>query len=153
MNYSSNNDQEFEINTIVFDLNGVLTIQGEIVPGVKERVEQLNQMGIKTVFITGNRRGTADDVSAALGMEFKVGKTAAEKEQLFLEFDTATTAAIGNTRIDIGMLKHAAISVATIQSEGIHTGLIAHADILVPSVLDAMDLFIDPDSLGSAMKT
>ena len=55
-------------------------------------------------------------------------------------------------RIDIETFKHAKISILTLQSEGIHVDVIPFADIIVPSVIDALDLFIDKDSLIATMK-
>lgn len=146
------NSGEFEIKTIVLDLNGTLSVKGKIPDGVKERFSKLKEMDIDVFLFTGDQRGTAEDLCRKLGIDFKKAKSVEDKERFFLEFDPETTAAIGNARIDIGKFKHAKISVATIQSEGIHTDIIQHVDIIVPSILDALDLFIDPNSLIATMK-
>jgi soluble P-type ATPase len=74
------------------------------------------------------------------------------KSCFFLENDIETTAAIGNARIDIGKFKHAKLSIATLQSEGIHTGILPYVDIIVPNINDALDLFIDSDALIATMR-
>jgi P-type E1-E2 ATPase len=152
MKYKLQGDKEIEVKTIILDLNGTLSVKGKIVEGVKERFAKLKEMGIDVVFLSGDQRGTAEDLAKDLGIEFTKAKTGKDKEHLFLKHDPNTTAAIGNARIDNGKFKHAIVSVATIQAEGIHVGVLQHVDILVTSVLDALDIFIDPNSLAATMK-
>jgi soluble P-type ATPase len=141
-----------EINTIVLDLNGTLSVMGEIVDGVVERIAALKKIGINVILFTGDQRGNAADFCTALGIEFRKASNSAEKEKLFLELDYNTTAAIGNARIDIGKFKHAALSIATLQAEGIHAGILPYVDIIVPCITNALDLFIDPDALKATMR-
>lgn len=143
---------ELEINTIVLDLNGTLSVKGEIAEGVKERVFKLKELGFKIILFTGDQRGTAETLCKELGIEFERASSSEEKENLFLKLDTKTTTAIGNARIDIGTFKHAALRIATLQAEGIHTGIIPHVDIIVNNINDALDLFIDGDSLVATMR-
>ncbi|SRR5260221_1269534 len=144
---------EIEIKTIVLDLNGTLSVKNIIPEGVKERLTTLKEMGFKVILFTGDQRGTAAEMSANLGIEFFKAKTSDEKEELFLKLDTETTAAIGNARIDLGKFKHAKVSIATLQAEGIHTGILPFVDVIVPSINDALDFFIDKDIFGATMRT
>jgi soluble P-type ATPase len=141
-----------EINTIVLDLNGTLSVMGKIVEGVVERIAVLKKLGINVILFTGDQRGNAADFCKELGIEFRKASNSAEKEKLFLELDSNTTAAIGNARIDIGKFKHAALSIATLQAEGIHAGILSYVDIIVPCINNALDLFIDADALKATMR-
>lgn len=144
---------EIEIDTIVLDLNGTLSVNGQVVDGAKERLSALRQMGFEVILFTGDQRGTAGDLCSDLGIKFHKAVTSKEKEELFLKLDVEKTAAIGNARIDNGTFKHAKISVATLQAEGIHTGILQYVDVIVPSINDALDLFIDKNSLCATMRT
>ena len=62
------------------------------------------------------------------------------------------TAAIGNARIDMGTFKQAKVSIATLQAEGIHTEILEHVDIIVPSILDALNFFLDEHTFSSTMR-
>lgn len=141
-----------EINTIVLDLNGTLAVQGKIVNGAKERLRKVNDLGIRVLLFTGDARGNANSFCSELGIEFKKAGSQREKEQFFLELDTKKTAAIGNARIDNGNFKHAKLSIATLQAEGIHTGILKHVDIIVLSINDALDLFLDVDTMKATMR-
>lgn len=152
MKYQVTGVGEIEINTIVLDLNGTLAVKGIIPDGVKERLLKLKELGIAVTLFTGDQRGNAQELCDDLGISFSKAKTSEDKERLFLELDPETTAAIGNARIDNGKFKHAKVSVATLQAEGIHTGILEHVDVIVPSINDALDLFIDPDIFGATMR-
>lgn len=144
---------EIEINTIVFDLNGTLQVNGIIPEGVKGRLAKLRENGMQLVFFSGDARGNAQDIANELGIEFRKCVNGAEKEREFLTFDVNTTAAIGNARIDIGKFKHARLSIGTLQSEGIHVEILKYIDVLVPSINDALDFFLDEGTFKGTMRT
>ena len=75
-----------------------------------------------------------------------------EKKKNFLTFDVNKTAAIGNARIDIGKFKHAKLSIATLQAEGIHTEILKYVDVIVPTINDALDFFLDEDTFKGTMR-
>lgn len=153
MKYKIPDVGEIEINTIVLDLNGTLAVKGAIPAGVKERIAKLKDLGFELLLFTGDQRGNAQELCNSLGITLKRASNAKEKEDLFLELNYNTTAAIGNARIDSGTFKHAKIAIATLQSEGIHTGILSDVDVIVPSINDALDFFIDPNILAATMRT
>ena len=143
---------DMEIRTIVLDLNGTLSVHGNIVEWVPERLNKLRELGFEIVLFTGDQRGNGQSLCDELGIGFKKAKSLEDKEKYFLEYDPETTAAIGNARIDIGKFRHAKLSIATLQSEGIHIGILEYVDIIVPNICDALDLFLDPDALIATMR-
>lgn len=143
---------EIEINTIVFDLNGTLQVKGQIPEGVKPRLKKLSDLGFELIFFSGDARGNALEIAKELGINFIKTVSGIEKEQAFLKYDPSTTAAIGNARIDIGKFKHAKLSIATLQSEGIHTGILEHVDVIVPTIIDALDFFLDEGTFKGTMR-
>lgn len=152
MNHNQSQTGEFEITTIVLDLNGTLAVQGRIVEGAKERIKILSDLGIRVILLTADRRGNAKEMCEALGIELFKANSSEEKADLFRQLDAEKTVSIGNARIDIGMFKYAKLSIATLQAEGIHTGILEHVDIIVPSINNALDLFIDRNSLNATMQ-
>jgi soluble P-type ATPase len=143
---------EIEIKTIVFDLNGTLQVNGVVPEGLKERMEKLKSLGFKLVFFSGDVRGNAPKVAHELGIDFISTFNAEDKEREFLKFDTNTTAAVGNARIDIGTFKHAVLSIATLQSEGIHIEILKYVDVIVPHINDALDFFINEGTFKGTMR-
>ncbi len=146
------NREKIEIKTILLDLNGTLSVKGKIISGAVKKIKKLEKIGYNIILLTGNQRGNADKLCKKLGIEYKICKNQKEKEKAILNLEPEHCASIGNSRIDIETFKHAKISILTLQKEGIHIDVIPFADIIVPSVVDALDLFIDKDSLIATMK-
>jgi len=114
--------------------------------------QKLKAMGMRVILLSGDQRGNALKIAQDLGIEFKKASTAEEKSQVVSILDSRHLVAIGNARIDIGMFKQAKLSIATLQGEGIHIGILNHVDILVTSINDALNLLIDGDSLATMRK-
>jgi len=141
-----------EINTIVLDLNGTLSVRGVVAASTKEIIQELKNLGYQLVLISGDIRGSAKQIADELGLELYLGKTSIEKAAQMQQFDKTKTAAIGNARIDIGTFENAALSIATIQAEGIHTGILKYVDILIPNIDDALRLFMDKKSMEGTLR-
>ncbi len=152
MKYNISGVGEMEINTIVMDLNGTLAIRGEVVKGVKEKLSELKGKGFKLILVSSDQRGNAKEISKELEIEFYAAKTLEEKAKFMQNLNTENVAAIGNARVDIGLFSNAKLSIATLQAEGIHAGIIKHVDIIVPSIIDALNLLLDKDTISSTMK-
>ena len=140
------------IKTIILDLNGTLSVGGQVPEGVKPRLQKLKGMGFRVLFFTGNTRNDADDLATDLDIEWKLAKNATEKRDLALELDPGTCASIGNGRIDLELMKTVKLRVVTLQSEGVHVETLMHSDILIPTINDALDLFIDSQRLVATLR-
>lgn len=152
MIYNVPGEGSIELKTIILDLNGTLSVKGKIPEGVKERLQKLTELGFEVVLFTGDQRGTADELTKDLGISFLKTKDTQEKENAAKEFDASKTVAIGNARIDIGTFRNARLKIATLQAEGIHTGILSEVDVVVPSINDAFDFLIDPDIFSATMR-
>ena len=141
-----------EINTIVLDLNGTLAVKGIVSDKTKELILKLKELNYRIVLISGDIRGNAKTISDELELELFLGATSQEKAEQMQQFDKETTASIGNARIDIGTFENSKISIATMQSEGIHTGILNYVDVIVPTIEDALSLFIDIKSLAGTLR-
>lgn len=69
MTYDIPGQGQFEIQTLILDLNGTLSVAGTVPDGVKERLDQLKAKGLKVLFFTGNTRNDADDLALELEPE------------------------------------------------------------------------------------
>lgn len=141
--------------TVILDLNGTLSVHGVVDDLVEERLERLKSLGTRIILLSGDQRGTAATIAAKLGLELFLARDGQEKGAVMdrLGLDIKTTVSIGNARIDIPTFERASLRIATLQAEGIHADIIGHVDIIVPSIVDALDLLLDPDSLSATMRT
>lgn len=152
MKYTVSGVGEIELNTIILDLNGTLAVRGKVPNGVAERIRKLKDIGFTCILFSGDQRGNAKQLAQDLGIDFVLTKDGDSKRQAAQKYDKEHTVAIGNGSIDIGVYENAKVRIGTLQAEGIHTAILAYIDVLVPSIIDALDLLLDPDSLAATMR-
>ena len=142
-----------EIKYVVFDLNGTLSNNGKIDISVEELLDILQQRGVKTIMITSDQRNNASTIAARLEIDFVIAKDSKIKgDYIKQNLEKEYTVAIGNARNDIPMFKNSALSIVTLQSEGIHVDVLKYADIVVPSFKDALNLLVDKDTFEATLK-
>ena len=152
MLYKIPGQTDLEIKTIILDLNGTLSVAGRVPDGVKERVDQLKGGGFNVLFFTGNTRNDADDLASNLGIEWKLAKDAQEKREAAIRLEPETCASIGNGLIDLELMKVVKLRVVTLQAEGVHVQTLLNSDIIIPTINDALDLFIDERRLIATLR-
>jgi soluble P-type ATPase len=152
MLYTIHGRDQLEIQTIILDLNGTLSVGGVVPRGVKERLAGLKDKGFKVLFFTGNTRNDADELAAALDIEWRLAKSAEDKRNLALELNPGTCASIGNGLIDLELMKAVKLRIVTLQAEGVHVQTLLNSDIVVPNINDALDLFIDERRLIATLR-
>lgn len=146
------NLEEIELETLILDLNGTLTINGKLVKGVEKRIKYLRQKGFKIVLFSGDTRGNGDIIAKKLGIQLIKTPTGKDKMVEAKKLNPKTCVAIGNGLIDVLLFKTVKLSIATIQSEGVYQKTLAQADIIVTSILDALDLLINEKSLIATLR-
>ena len=151
MDYHTN-DGNYVLDTLVLDLNGTLTVRGKVPYGVWWRLRRLRRRGFEVLLITGNQRHNAAFIAHHLGITFLEAHNAHEKDLAVRRLKHKGLVAVGNARIDIPTFKHAKIAIATLQDEGIHPDILAHVDIVVPSITAALDVLLDKDTFSATMK-
>lgn len=152
MTYDIPGQEKIEIKTIILDLNGTLSVAGAVPEGVKERLDQLKAKGFKVVFFTGNTRNDADELAVTLGIEWKLAKNAEDKKNLALELEPETCVSIGNGLIDLELMKTVKLRIVTLQAEGVHVQTLLNSDVVIPTINDALDLFLDEQRLIATLR-
>ena len=145
------NSHDYELDTLILDLNGTLTVGGVMDETIVPLLQWLQDAWWKCYLLTGNQRWNAH-VFETYWLEIIEVSDAAGKEAFIRSLHVEHCVAIGNARIDIGMFKHAKISIATLQGEWIHKDIIDHVDIIVPSMKNALELLVDTDRFAATMK-
>lgn len=140
----------YDLDTIVLDLNWTLTVGGVINDSTKVIIDQLMQNKWKLYLLTWNQRWNAGEFES-LWIEVIIAKNSEEKADFMKTLNSDNVVSIWNARIDIWMFKNSSISIATLQSEWIHTWILWHVDILVPSIDDALYLFLDSNRFAATM--
>jgi P-type E1-E2 ATPase len=143
---------KLELKTIVLDLNGTIAVGGKLVKGVSKRLKTLNQKGFNIIFFSGDTRGNAKNLADKLGIQFIKASTAKDKDKEISKLDPQSCVAIGNGLIDLLKIRKAKLGIVTLQAEGVHTKTLLEADVVVPSINDALDLLIDEKNLIATLR-
>lgn len=139
------------IDTIILDLNGTLCVGGKLVPGVVERIQQLRQK-CHLVLCSGDTRGDASHLADELAITFAKTASGQDKANEADKFQADTCAAIGNGLIDLQLIQRVKLGIVVLQGEGVHAKTFLAADIIVPNVNDALDLFLDEQRLIATLR-
>jgi soluble P-type ATPase len=144
--------EKLEINTLLLDLNGTLTVDGVMPLGTLNQIGQLKEQGFRPVLISGNTRGDAEEIALDLDIDFRQATTAEDKAMVGKGYELRTAAVIGNGLIDEKLMLIARLGIVTLQAEGAHPKTLLAADIVVPTITDAFDLFLKPERMIATMR-
>lgn len=151
MIYTSNQWQEYDLDTMILDLNGTLQVWWIISNETILLIWKLKEVWWKVYVLTADIRWNAHELEK-YWLIVQIIRNGSDKEAFIRTQDVSKCVAIWNARVDIPKCKLAAISIATIQWEWIHADLIQHVDILIPTIEDALHLFIDSSRFSATMK-
>jgi soluble P-type ATPase len=144
----------YPIRHLLLDLNGTLTLDGVLIPGVRERILDLSKK-LDIHILTADTFGSAAMVCHGLPVTLHI---IPERDQIlakqkYLRGLPLKTVAIGNGRNDMGMLVDAALGIAVMGPEGTSTEVLRAADVVTASINDALDLLINPDRLKATLRS
>ena len=139
---------------LVSDFTGTLSVDGRLLPGVKERLNKVAEL-VKIHILTADTFGKARASLRGIRCEIRIleGKRHdIQKKDYVNMLGTEKVIALGNGKNDRSMLKTARIGVAVCLEEGCATEAITSADILVISPLDALDLLLKPKRCKATLR-
>ena len=143
-----------EIRQAVLDYNGTIAVDGLILEELKPRLSKLLEQ-IPIYVLTADTYGTVRTQCEPLGLQvrtFPREGAAAYKETIVRELGQGC-ACFGNGFNDIRMFDAADLSVAVLEGEGLCAALLSHADVLVRSAAEGLDLLLIPDHLRATLRT
>lgn len=144
---------KLELDSIILDLNGTLTIDGKLAKGVLSKIEKLKKLGFIIYLFSGDTRGNGTEIAKKLNITFIKTINKDDKADEIKKLNPDKCVAIGNGFIDIEKIKLAKLSIVTLQKEGAFTKTLLESDIIVPSIIDALDLLIDSNKLIATLRS
>ncbi|HKV01880.1 MAG TPA: HAD hydrolase family protein [Ktedonobacteraceae bacterium] len=135
----------------VFDVNGTLAVDGVPLPGVVDLLQELS--GHLTIHaLTAGTHGNIPMLEKVFGFPLQIISTGDEKTRYVEQLGPASVIVFGNGVNDIGMLRLAAIGVAILAGEGVASGAVHAADVLVSGPLEAIELLLQPKRLIATLR-
>jgi P-type E1-E2 ATPase len=145
---------DLSLEHLVLDINGTLTTDGRLLPGVAERMDALREQ-VQVHLLTADTRGTAQALAEQLQASYarvQPGQEAEQKRAFLQSLGADQVAAIGNGNNDALMLAAARLGIAVIGDEGCAKASILAADIVTNDIKDALDLLLQPTRLLSTLR-
>jgi len=140
---------EYRFEHLVLDLNGTITLDGNIIEGVSDRLGLLHNI-IDVLVVTADTRGKAQELGQSLGVKIhkvKPGDEQAQKLRLVQELGKDTTVSIGNGSNDAFMLKGSSLGICVLGPEGMSFEAMANSDLITADINAALDLLLKPERL------
>lgn len=146
--------EELTLSHLILDYNGTIAEDGEIIPGIAPRLAELSR-DLHICVITADTHGTAAKKCEGLPLEVltfpttQVGQIKADEARKL----SGGVITIGNGFNDIQMSDAADLSICVMGKEGCCGALLMHTDVVVTSILDALDLLLKPSRLRATLRT
>ncbi len=131
---------------LVLDVNGTLAVDGVVIEGVTRRINALRDR-LEIHLLTANTFNRQDSIDHQLGLRaFRLtpGDETTQKTDFVKRLGNQAVAAIGQGANDAGMIHTAQLGIAVMSTEGLSIETLLAADVLAPSINDALDLLEKP---------
>lgn len=145
---------ELAIHHIVTDVNGTLALDGVLLEGLAERIASLRER-FQIHLLTADTHGKQAVIDEQLGLtaaRIKGGNEAQQKADYVRSLGAETVAAIGQGANDALMLKEAALGICVISREGAAVETLHAADLLMPDIFAALELFERPNRIIASLR-
>jgi soluble P-type ATPase len=139
---------------LVSDFTGTLSVDGLVLPGVKERLNLIAAF-LKIHILTADTFGLAREELQGVACQIHILTGAdhdVQKEAYVQALGPEQTVTFGNGKNDRRMLKTARIGVAVTEGEGCAVDAVMAADINVRSALDGLDLLLNPKRCKATLR-
>ena len=147
--------KNLSLGHLVLDYNGTLAVDGILIDGVQillNNVAEHLQLHVVTADTFGKAELGLKGVDCKLSI-LTVDRQAEAKRQYVRNLNSDHTIAIGNGRNDNLMVKEAALGIAVLEKEGTAVETLYAADIVCYSVLDALELLLNPKRIIATLRS
>jgi soluble P-type ATPase len=143
-----------EFGHFVTDFSGTLSEDGVLLPGVKEKLNELSgklEVHVLTSDTFGRARKELEGVACAVNV-LEGGGHVLQKENYVVSLGAGKVVALGNGNNDVLMLRAARLGIAVCLREGCSREAVEASGILVMSPIDAIDLLLSPKRLIATLR-
>jgi len=143
-----------ELEHLVCDFTGTLSVDGNLLPGVRELLDELSAL-LTVHVLTADTFGRVHEELAECTCSVTVlsgHHLDMQKEQFVQALNTERVIAIGNGANDRRMLRVTKLAIAVIEGEGCAVDALLNADIVVRSIHDGLSLLLNPKRIVASLK-
>jgi soluble P-type ATPase len=143
--------EEVRLRHLILDANGTLTDRGRPIEGVTARLHRIRRE-LTVHVLTADTFGTAAATLGPLSDTLTVVQTGEEKRAYVEHLGAEDCVAIGNGANDVPMLRAVRLGIAVMGPEGTSAAALMAATVVSRSVLEALDLLLDPITLKATLR-
>jgi soluble P-type ATPase len=139
---------------LVMDVNGTMAVDGILMEGVLERIGALRDR-LSVHLLTADTHGGQAVIDHQLNLQavrIQPGNEAEQKAAYIRQLGAEHAVAIGQGANDAGMLRTAALGICVMSIEGLAVEAFYAADLIMPDILCALDLFDKPKRLTASLR-
>lgn len=143
-----------KLNHLVTDFTGTLSLDGRLLPGVKERLDKIADF-LNIHVLTSDTFGTAESELRDVRCKTYVLKGDyhdIQKEEYVGRLGATSVVAFGNGNNDRKMLRAARLGIAVTGDEGCAIDILMAADIHVTSIIAGLDLLLNPKRCKATLR-
>ncbi|HEX2996723.1 MAG TPA: hypothetical protein VHP14_18015 [Anaerolineales bacterium] len=139
---------------LVTDVNGTLAVDGQLIDGVAQQIRGLkDRLTIHLLTAdTHGRQATIDRQLDLTAVRIQPGNEAAQKAEYVRKLGAETIVALGQGANDAAMLKEAALGICVMSREGLAVEALLCADLLMPDITTALELFAHPLRITASLR-
>jgi len=145
---------KLQLEHLVTDVNGTLAIDGILLDGLAKRIASIRDR--LTVHMltadTHGRQAVIDQQLNLAGTRLAEGNEQEQKRAFVEKLGAQHVVAIGQGANDALMLKSAALGICIMSAEGAAVETILAADLVVPTIFDALDLLDKPMRIIASLR-
>jgi soluble P-type ATPase len=139
---------------LVTDFSGTLSVDGKLLPGVREQLNALAQL-LTVHIVTADTFGTVQREVKGIQGELKLlslDDQDIQKEDYVKKLGVDHVVAIGNGNNDRRMLRAARLGIAVIEGEGASAQAVMAAAIVTRNIADAFNLLLNPTRCKATLR-
>ncbi|THB81008.1 MAG: ATPase P [Desulfobacteraceae bacterium] len=143
------------INHAVFDFNGTLARDGRLLSGIADEINALSKT-VTCHVITADTFGQVENALEGISTTLHIisEKEQARQKLAYIQaLGAHHTLCAGNGSNDRLMLKAARIGIAVLGHEGLATGALMTADLVVKDIFDLFGLFHSQERLVATLRS
>lgn len=147
--------EKIHVSHLVLDYNGTIAIDGNLLDGVRERLNEISKL-VSIHVVTADTFGQVAEQLQNIDCQLTIIQNPFEqirKAEYINALGPESVIAIGNGANDSLMLTNAALGIAVVQKEGASPKAIHAADIVCNSILDALDLLLHPLRISATTRS
>lgn len=147
---------KLEIKHLVLDYNGTMAVDGELIDGVRECIEELSK-DYQIHIITADTFGKAlEQLEGIENIEIEIlsqERQDHQKADYVKRLGALNVIAIGNGSNDALMLRSAVVGICVLEGEGAASYTMQRAEVITRDIHSALNLLLKPKRLAATLRT